>query len=116
MLGEVGRKEWRRTGGLLLRCGLLTQLDIEALESHCLTYERWYEATEALKKTQLLILTPSGYPVQNPLLGIINKQSEQMRHFWSAFGMTPADRTRISVNMPEGNEDPFERWEKGRAG
>lgn len=95
-LSEVARKEYRRITKLLKQNGLITRLDMAPVAAYCQAYARWVEAEEALKiSSSLLIKTPSGYPVQNPLIGIANKQIEIMAKFLAEFGFTPAARARM---------------------
>jgi P27 family predicted phage terminase small subunit len=113
-LGDTAKAEWNRIGEILLRLGLLTTLDRAALAAYCTTYARWIDAEEALKKTGPIVRAPSGYPMISPYLVVANRALEQMRAFMIEFGLTPASRSRISVNVHE-NEDPFENWIQDKA-
>jgi P27 family predicted phage terminase small subunit len=54
-----------------------------------------------------VIFTEKGYPVQNPLLNVVNKQSDIMKAYLVEFGMTPAARSRVTGDSGEAEEDPF---------
>jgi P27 family predicted phage terminase small subunit len=108
-LSEVANAEWTRMSELLLRLGLLTTLDWTALAAYCTVYARWVEAEAAVKKTGVVVKAPSGYPMISPYYTVANQCLNQMRMFMIEFGLTPASRSRISVNVHE-DEDPFENW------
>ena len=108
-LNEEARAEWGRMSEILLRIGLLTSIDRAAFAAYCVAWSRWVEAEESLKKSGTVVKAPSGYPMISPYLVISNRAIEQMRAFMVEFGLTPASRSRISVNVHE-EDDPFEAW------
>jgi P27 family predicted phage terminase small subunit len=84
------------------------------LASYCDAYSRWSQATEELNelrrtkgKSVLVVGTKTGYPMQNPLIGIINTAADQMRKFGVELGLSPSSRTRLSANpqKPEINDE-----------
>ncbi len=96
-LGKEGRKEWRRISAQLLKLKLLTEIDRAALAGYCVAWERWVESEEALRKMGMLIKTPNGYPIVNPLLSVATGAMKQMKVFLTEFGMTPSSRSRVTV-------------------
>lgn len=106
-LDKVAKAEWRRVSSELEANGLLTAVDRAALAAYCSAYSRWTAAELKIQKHGLVIMTAKGYPVQNPYVGIANTALDHMRKFASEFGMTPASRTRLTVETPTTNEDPF---------
>ncbi len=111
--GEA-RKEWRRLCKVLDTQGLLTQADRSALAAYCQAYARWIDAEKNLEVTGLVLQSDKGFFYQNPYLSIANKAIEQMVKISSEFGMTPASRTRIKVELPE-EDDELEQMLFGRA-
>lgn len=110
-LDDEAKKEWKRISKELTSMGLLTSVDRAALAAYCAAYSRWASAEEQIQKFGLVIKSPkSGYPVPNPYVGIANTALDLMRKFASEFGMTPASRTRLSVEPPKGSQDPFEAF------
>ncbi len=108
-LTGAAKTEWKRIVPELDKIGLLTQIDRSALAAYCEAYREWKEACELMEGKSLLIRTEAGNIIQNPLVGIKHKAAEHMHKFLTEFGMTPASRTRISVN-PKGKEvDPMEQ-------
>ena len=118
-LCSEARAEWKRIIPELERLGLISKVDRAALAAYCQAYGRWVKAEKALKAIEdkfkntnagggLCYQTPKGYWVMQPLVGVANKSLEQMHKFLIEFGMTPASRSRISVNAP-GSEDPLDK-------
>jgi P27 family predicted phage terminase small subunit len=107
-LSDEAKKEWRRAGRFLLNLGLVSDLDLAAFAAYCTAYGRWVEAEQALKTYGLMLKSPHGFPVQSPYLAVANRAMEQMRSLLAEFGMSPASRTRVSVEpIPE--DDEFEQ-------
>ena len=96
-LNDAAKEEWNRIGPELYGIGLLTSLDIPAFELYCNAYARYINAFNEVEKHGMIVHAPSGYPVQNPYLSIINKAYDQMKIYLAEFGMTPASRTRVKT-------------------
>jgi P27 family predicted phage terminase small subunit len=110
-LSEYAKKEWDKITKILLPLGLLTDLDAAALAGYCQAYGRWRLAEEELEKSPgLVIKTISGNYIQNPLVGIANKAMEHLRKFITMFGLSPADRSRVSVEKQKQSENRFEKF------
>lgn len=106
-LGEIAAHEWRRTGKILQRIGLLTQIDLAALEAYCVTYERWVEAEKQVQKLGPIVKTKNGNLIQNPYLAVANRAMKELRAWLSEFGMTPSSRSRVKVNENADKDDFF---------
>lgn len=96
-LNNIAKKEWKRVAKELEPLGLLTTIDMAALAAYCMAYSRWVEAEDMIRQHGMLVKSPNGYPMQSPYLAIANKALDQMKGFLTEFGMTPASRSRISV-------------------
>ena len=103
-LSELARAEWDRIAQVLYEMGVLTMVDRAALAAYCQAYARWAEAEEKLKETPVMLKTPSGYVQQSPWLSVANKQMELMGRYMAELGITPASRSRVSVDGPGGEE------------
>jgi len=107
--------EWKRVAQQLVDLGLLSSLDLVALECYCLAYERMNLAEESLAQAivggqGLTCLTPNGFEQQRPEISIISGARKECREFLVQFGMTPASRSRVSVKKKKaGPVDPMER-------
>lgn len=100
-LSKDAIEEWDRVVPLLLRCGLLTSIDVDAIAGYCQAYGRWVEAERAVAREGFVVWLPSGCPIQNPNLIAANKALEMMRRFQTEFGMTPSSRSRVAVKKKE---------------
>ncbi|MCE5334359.1 MAG: phage terminase small subunit P27 family [Desulfobacteraceae bacterium] len=109
-LNPTARGEWKRISKELHLIGLLSNIDRSALAAYCMTYARWVEAENGVKKTGLVIETKDGNVIQNPLVGIANTAMKLMHKFLTEFGMTPSSRSRISVEKPNAGKDPAESY------
>lgn len=105
-LGKVAKKEWKRISKELYAIGLLTTIDTSALAAYCNAYEIWVDASSKFRKSGILIKTPNGYPVQNPLFSIMNRASEEMHRWGKEFGLTPASRVNLRADKKETEDDP----------
>lgn len=93
------KAEWKRLAQQLFTLGILTTLDRATLAAYCQSYGRWVEAEQKLKETPALLKMPSGYVQQNPWLTIANKQLELMHRYMSELGLSPAARSRVSIQV-----------------
>jgi P27 family predicted phage terminase small subunit len=114
-LHEHALKYWQRMSPMLASCGILTVVDESALLLLCNAYADYRDADEKLRRTGLLVKTPRGYPMQNPLVHVTHKAFLRFRACLSDFGMTPSARAGIiAANVEddtdeEGVRDPLER-------
>ena len=104
------RQEWKRITKELGAIGILTRVDRAAIAAYCDAYGRWTKALMKLNEEGLLVKAPSGYPILNPCLSIINSALDQMRKFLTEFGMTPSSRTRINVAKKNEDKDDAARF------
>ena len=103
-LSEPAKKEYKTTAELLQKCGLLTEIDMKALELYADAYGIWFDATEKIQKLGLVVKTNTGRPTQNPYLGIANTAVKRMQQLLPEFGMTPSARSRLKAEKPKKNE------------
>lgn len=104
-MNELAQNEWERMASKLSEMGLLTALDLPALEFYCQCYARSREAEDELQKTGITIETKHGNVIQNPLVGIANKSKELAAKFLVEFGMTPSSRSKVKVSeKPKASE------------
>ncbi len=100
--------EWNRISSVLFNLGLLTGMDMASLAAYCQSYGRWVKAETELKNESLVLISDKGNHVQNPLVGIANQAMEHMRKHLANFGMSPADRTKVSsTKKQQGKKDPW---------
>lgn len=109
-LTTVAKREWRRVCGQLIELGVLTDLDLAALEGYCSAYGRAVEADRALKKGGLTMLSPQGF-IARPEVAIARTAWAEARRFAQEFGITPASRTRVApAGKKNGAGKPLDPW------
>jgi P27 family predicted phage terminase small subunit len=109
-LTPLGRKAWKRLTPELVRYNLLSIVDRDALAMLCQTIGRIEMVETSLAATQsllasrgedpaaaLLSSTPNGMEVQHPLYQVLNRETEKARNLLAEFGLTPAQRARVST-------------------
>ena len=99
-LDEVARAEWERITRELHRARVITRLDRAALAAYCSAWSRFIQAQQELQKSGPVVKSPSGYPILNPWLSVLNASIKQMTTLLSELGLSPAARTRIRVEPP----------------
>lgn len=105
-LDKGARAEWKRISKELAGVGLLAAVDRAALAAYCQCWSRWCDAEEKIREVGTVVKSPkSGYPIQNPYVSIANTALDQMRKFLIEFGLTPASRSRISLDLSTGTRD-----------
>lgn len=121
-LSRIAKTEWYRISKELDVLGLLSQIDRAALAAYCSAYSRWVKAERAItaleKKWEdvdpafsLITPTPNGTFQVQPLVSVSNKALVLMHKYLTEFGMTPASRTRISVDKQD-KEDELDEFLK----
>jgi P27 family predicted phage terminase small subunit len=110
-LDKLAKAEWKRVAPRLASSGLLTALDRSALAAYCIAYSRLVQAQEHITQQGLVITSPkSGFPIQNPYVGIANTAMDMLRKYETEFGMTPASRCRINVAEADDGADAFSQF------
>ncbi|AUT62890.1 phage terminase small subunit P27 family [Paraburkholderia terrae] len=107
-------EEWERITPELYMSGVLTMIDGAVLAAYCQAYARWREAEDAILRMKqrdkltaaLMIKTKNGNAIQNPLVGVANRSMMLMQRFANEFGMTPAARARLEVDLHDNGEAP----------
>lgn len=109
-ISREGRKAWRRLVPELLRYNLLSKVDADALEELCETIGLLKVLRRSINKRQDLLIaegkdpaaaiegsTPNGMIVQSVTYQAMNREREKLRSMLAEFGLTPAQRARVST-------------------
>jgi len=99
-LDAEGLKTWARYVPILLGAGLATPADAPALTALCQKWSEWVAIQRRLK-VEGMIVVRKGIPVRHPLAQQADVIAAQLKAYFVEFGMTPASRSRISVNVPK---------------
>jgi P27 family predicted phage terminase small subunit len=93
-----GQAAWRRIAGALLDVGLYTTIDHVALEGLCEAYGRWRQASEELGRAGAGMVTEGERgSVVSAWERVAERRFDQVRKMLAEFGMTPAQRSRVST-------------------
>ena len=109
-LTPLARKAWKRLTPELLRYNLLSRVDADSLAMLCQTIGRIELIETSFNKRQALLVdqkrdpaeaylgsTPNGMLVQHPLYQALNREMDKARNLLAEFGLTPAQRARVST-------------------
>lgn len=99
LTGEI-EKTWQQISELLTTMGVLTEVDLHALEAYCVVYTRWQDAESNLR-TYGMMLQKGGSVFPSPYLRVAEDCLKQMRSWMNEFGITPSSRSRVKVEKPE---------------
>ncbi|HBP27933.1 MAG TPA: phage terminase small subunit P27 family [Advenella kashmirensis] len=111
-LSDVAKVAWGRLTVLLDQMGVLTIADSLALERLCDCYADILECQEKIKEHGRIYTTVDAQENTlikgNPAVGQLRAADSQFKSYLVEFGLTPAARTKITVN-PDDNEkdDPL---------
>ena len=98
LTGEA-RAEWKRITPVLYELGILTEIDLSALEKYCMAHKRWRQAETTIdKEKRLSTISGNGSPCALPEVAISQKYLKIMQSYLADFGMNPSARSRLSVS------------------
>jgi P27 family predicted phage terminase small subunit len=109
-ISREGRKAWKRLVPELVRYNLLSKVDSDALEDLCETIGLIKVLRRSINARQELLLsksedpagavearTPKGMRIQSPTYQALNREREKLRSWLAEFGLTPAQRARVTL-------------------
>lgn len=111
-LTEDAITEWNRIAPGLFKAGILAEADRGALAACCQAWADWVEARAHIKGDLKVQLSPNGYPMQSPWVGIANKAMANYMKIASEFGLTPASRVRLAIEGNTPDDDQAKREEE----
>jgi len=109
-LDVEARAEWQRLAPHLQSLGLVTELDLAMLAAYCVA---WSEFGWACRRIEALnaddptgehgriATAPSGYRQIGHLVAIRNRAMELCERFAKHFGLSPAERSRVTPSDPQ---------------
>lgn len=103
-MSEAARGHWRKLSKGLFDCGLLTEVDAPALAMLCETLAQYIEAKRLVQEEGMVATSDQGNVYQHPAVGLMKSSRTDFLRWAREFGMTPASRTRISLDG-EGEEE-----------
>ena len=83
---------------------MLTELDGTVLAAYCQSFARWKQAEGDIDENGLTFDNKvTGVRHRNPSVEIAQREKQVVRQFSALFGLSPADRGRMSI--PETNDE-----------
>jgi len=106
-LPDDGRRLWRKLAPELAARGLLDPaLDLAGLEQLCLCYALACEAQRDIAANGAFVTAASGWRQPSPAVTTFNRATSALLKWCSAFGLTPAGRQGLGLNMaPEADDE-----------
>lgn len=90
---------WEAHLPLLVKNGMISEVDMAGFASACLAYERWLEAEKELGANGKVQKTENGYQVESPYVSIAKQARKEYVEFLREFGLTPSSRTRLKIQL-----------------
>lgn len=98
---KVAKNEWERLVEQFKTLGIISNLDLNNLGAYCNAYSSYLEATKELKGQPLTIeytnKADATNIIENPLIKIQMKYSDEMRKYSSLLGLTIDSRLKMAT-------------------
>jgi P27 family predicted phage terminase small subunit len=110
-LSREAKKKWRELAPVLSRQGLLTPLDVDAFTVYCSCWAVWRELLGLLQK-EGHVYQAGELRKRHPAGPAANEVVRSLLRFGECFGLTPASRERLGVDVAAAEEpaDEFEEY------
>ena len=105
-IDEYAREMWDTYGPMLVRLGIMTEIDGVGFIALCLEWNTYIQAKKVVKEKGAVWESKSGYRQSVPEVKIANEALNKVKALLAEFGMTPSARARLSIAKEE--EDDFE--------
>jgi P27 family predicted phage terminase small subunit len=110
-LSATERRMWRRLAPMIDKLRVMTAGDVEAFELLVAHLAIIFDARAALKGAEsMTYTTSSGAVVQRPELQMIATHSKIAGVYMARFGLSPADRSRVSMLGGEPSGDDLDEF------
>jgi P27 family predicted phage terminase small subunit len=106
-LDDRARAKFTEMAGMLARCGVMTELDRDALARYAVIWCRWIDAEAEIKRKGSIVKTEGGNIIQSPYLAVANRCHRQLAQLEGEFGLTPSSRSRVCASSPSNQSDPI---------
>src|SRR5690606_37703889 len=108
-LDDRAREIWDRLAPDLIDRGVLTPWDVDAFAVGCDAVARHNEAAELVAEHGVLVVGDKERLVKNPAAQLVRDYAGIAATFLGRFGLTPSDRSRLSVNQDKSPGSGAER-------
>lgn len=115
-LDREAAAEWRRIVPKLAEVGMLAKVDRAGLAEYCRVWSQLQRCHADMRERGDFLVSIKGHEYPNPALSVSIKLQPVLRGYLSEFGLTPAARARLAVEvdarLPEVLEDATEKAKK----
>lgn len=116
-LDAKSRKQWDKIAPQLVALGLLSVIDGDLFGAYAETSARYGDVCSKLEEINDWIgTTPNGFKVQTALVSIRNTLQKQLISLGREFGLSPAARSSIKVDVAQPclfGDDEFKDFKQG---
>ena len=105
---DHGKRLWKTVGPVLIRSGIMCELDRSCFEALCCIYDRLLKFQEILREDGPLIDDKRGALKKHPLTTGISQHLTLFRNYCQDFGMTPSSRSRLGFEIDGVDQDTDE--------
>ena len=104
-LSERATDKWNELALRLHSLGLLTEIDLDVFALYCVTWDRWRESEEAVKKNGAITVAQSGYQAVSPHVTRSKNHLAELIKLSGLLGLSPSARTRVEANPKRDQEN-----------
>lgn len=97
-MNDEAKREWRKIAPRLFKAGLLTEVDGVGLAMLCEALGQYVEGKRIVEAEGAIAVSDQGNIYQHPAVGLMKTARAEVLRWAREFGMTPAARSRISVD------------------
>ena len=104
-LTESGRMIWDSLAADLTKIGILKLSDIQAFAIYCNEYARYLKMARFIQQHGEIYMDANNNPKKRPEINVMYESLRIVNTYQSRFGLTPADRDRITVEKEDDSND-----------
>lgn len=93
-LDKRATEKWKSAGAMLVKAGMLTELDLDALASYSQAWSTWREAIDSVSKAGQFVEGENG-PKKHPAQQIAETAHKTMLALQERLGLLPLARQRL---------------------
>ena len=103
-LNAVAMVEWNRLCRELTDMGIMSRAYRSSIAARCMAWARFEQLCRQYDQVGNLSKTPNGHVQPSAIVSQLNQVDGQIRAWDSEFGLTPAAKSRVTVNEKTDDE------------
>lgn len=114
-LNENAKEHWAYLAGKLQICGILTEIDVYALEHCCVALAIAQNASKKINETGLILTLKNEdgsikTAIKSPYLAVYTESLMLFEKYGSKLGLSPVDRMRLKGIVKQEKGDEFDEF------